>query len=90
MTTHPPGVIRAPFSEEEVRLLKRHQACPFVHEYTCPCGKKLEVERAGLRCLCGDYVQLWAQTPLSDAHLDALAKQHNAWKSRRKPPPHSP
>lgn len=57
-------IVKAPFSKEEVKNLKRFQKNPEVHPFTCPTtscdfAKKLIPTTEGMKCPCGKYQQDW-------------------------------
>jgi hypothetical protein len=66
------------WTAEQVARLKRWQACPYVHPYTCP-GRDDEVCETreltptlnGWVCACGKYTQRWAHLPMLDTEPPA-------------------
>lgn len=59
------SVIKAPWSDEQVRLLSLQQQDPRRHPYTCPehSSDPLEATPSGWRCRRCEYAQNWAHDP---------------------------
>ena len=53
------GVKLAPFTDEEVRILKLWQTNDYLHPYTCCDGEPMEVYTEGLKCTICGRVQQW-------------------------------
>jgi len=54
-------IINAPFTDEEVRVLKLWQANDYLHPYTCCDGESMLVANEGLKCpVCG-MQRFWVQ-----------------------------
>jgi len=57
--------ITAPWTEEQVEALKKHQANLQIHPYTCDCGEILVPTTEGWACGKCPYRQNWAHDPSS-------------------------
>lgn len=55
--------ITAPWTEEQVEALKKHQANLQIHPYTCDCGQILTPTTEGWACGKCSYRQNWAHDP---------------------------
>lgn len=51
---------RAPFTDDEVRILKLWQENDYLHPYTC-CGETMEPTHNGLKCHVCEKLQDWVQ-----------------------------
>lgn len=49
----------APFSEDEIRILKLWQENEYLHPYTCCDGNAMIVEESGLKCEKCGVQQFW-------------------------------
>jgi hypothetical protein len=77
--------VRAPFSDEYVKLLNEYQSLYFVHPFTCGgqhCDRSqrddngiLIAKNEGWFCPCGDYYQNWAHGFM--LHPEALQAAHD-------------
>ncbi len=66
-------VIRAPWTEEQVKELKRYQAAGVVHPYTCggdSCRDILVPTTDGWTCPSCDYTQDWAHAMSADSQFN--------------------
>ena len=53
-------LVYAPWSDEVVEKLRKHQGDKTVHPYTCGCGKPLTPTREGWACHhCYSHIQPW-------------------------------
>jgi hypothetical protein len=69
------GLIRAPWTDEQVQRLNAWQELPYVHEYTCgvDSSHSLVATTGGWVCMVDDcpYTQHWA--------LSLSAEEHQPW-----------
>lgn len=67
----------APFTDDEVRILKLWQENEYLHPYTCCDGDAMIVENSGLKCgKCGNQ-QFWVH----DFSLNERATTYNPFKN---------
>lgn len=86
-------IIKAPFTDEQVKTLNEYQKCGMMHPFTCcspedipeclrtkggPHEGLLVATTEGWVCPCGKYKQDWAHEFMADAKLI------NDWKERMK------
>ena len=66
----------APFTDEEVRILKLWQENEYLHPYTCCDGEAMEVSTDGLKCAKCGRQQNWVH----DFSLNEKAATYNPYK----------
>lgn len=54
------GIVRAPWTDEQVAALELRQDNEMLHEYTCECGHQLIPSNKGWWCEECPYTQDWA------------------------------
>lgn len=56
-------LVRSPFNEQQIRILKYYQSCEFLHPFTCGNDhdgqKVLIITKDGWKCPSCDYTQDW-------------------------------
>ena len=69
----------APFTDDEVRILKLWQANDFLHEYTCCNHEPMEPTTEGLKCNTCGRLQNWVH----DFSLKESAATYNPFKNAK-------